>query len=99
MLLQVACGWKHSLSLAADTGQLFSWGWGGSVGASDALIRGSSSSGGQLGLGDEFDYWQPTHVSMLVDPHLELVGQVNASSWRATCIACGFNHSAAVVAV
>lgn len=60
-LLQVSAGWQHSAGVDAD-GALWTWGWGGSEGSHGAD---GESSGGQLGHGDEFDYWQPTRVAAL----------------------------------
>ena len=56
-LRSVSAGWKHSLGVNT-AGALYAWGWGGSAGS------GESSSGGQLGLGDENDYWEPTRVPL-----------------------------------
>lgn len=66
---QAACGWKHTAALAPN-GSLFCWGWGGSAGDSGSM-DGQASSGGQLGLGNEFDSWNPrggwraTHLCLL----------------------------------
>ncbi|KAL0052745.1 hypothetical protein WJX82_006934 [Trebouxia sp. C0006] len=57
---QVSTGWKHSAAVG-HAGELYSWGWGGSVGTATSFETGQSS-GGQLGLGNEFDYWKPTQL-------------------------------------
>jgi alpha-tubulin suppressor-like RCC1 family protein len=75
-LAQVSCGWKHNGGVS-QTGQLFAWGWGGSQGED------TGSSGGQLGVGNEYDYWRPMRVPL---EDGVVVQQV----------ACGFNHTAAV---
>ena len=49
-LRQVSAGWKHSAGVNSR-GELYCWGGGGTAGT------GSDSSGGQLGLGSESDYW------------------------------------------
>ena len=94
-VVQIACGWKHNLALTFD-GTMYAWGWGGSMGSSHALF-GDNSSGGQLGLGNDFDYWEPTPLSSLM-PSVGLP-MIIGQHWKALHIACGFNHSAAVVEV
>lgn len=76
---QVQCGWKHTMALTVD-GDVFAWGWGGSQGTHgvDGL-----SSGGQLGLGNENDFLEPT--------------QVKSKNMKAIQISCGFNHSGAIL--
>ena len=74
---QTSCGWKHS-SGVSDSGALFSWGWGGSMGED------SGSSGGQLGLGHEYDYWVPEQVDL-------------GDAVVAEQVSCGWNHTAAVL--
>lgn len=76
---QVQCGWKHTMALTVD-GDVFAWGWGGSQGTHgvDGL-----SSGGQLGLGNENDFLEPT--------------QVKSKKMKAIQISCGFNHSGAIL--
>jgi len=74
---KIAAGWKHSAGIA--DGKLFSWGFGGSVGShSDEQM----SSGGQLGLGNEFDFWEPQYVP--------IPGEVKD-------VSLGFNHSLCLV--
>lgn len=60
----MAAGWKHSLGVDAG-GRLWAWGWGGSQGSASAILPEHASAGGQLGLGDEFDYHRPTRVRLL----------------------------------
>ena len=56
---KLAAGWKHSAGIA--NGKLFAWGFGGSMGS---YADEKMSSGGQLGLGNEFDFWEPHEVSV-----------------------------------
>ena len=93
-LKQVAAGWKHSAALGQD-GQLFTWGWGGSVGSTTNLESGRSS-GGQLGLGNEFDYWGVTQVT---DLQTGADMQSSEPVWKAIQVSCGFNHTAAIVEI
>ncbi|KAG0587458.1 hypothetical protein KC19_2G165600 [Ceratodon purpureus] len=76
---QVECGWKHTMALTVE-GDVFAWGWGGSQGThgGDGL-----SSGGQLGLGNENDFFEPTHIKL--------------NNMKAVQISCGFNHSGAIL--
>ncbi|KAK9791863.1 hypothetical protein WJX73_008713 [Symbiochloris irregularis] len=92
---QIACGWRHSLALTAGGG-IVAWGWGGSVGSDSVLSGSHTSCGGQLGLGNEFDFWDPTPVPVL---HGQGAGEQYQAGvgWKALQVACGFNHSAAVV--
>ncbi|KAL3700705.1 hypothetical protein R1sor_018727 [Riccia sorocarpa] len=78
-LVAVACGWKHTCALT-DDGKVYAWGWGGSAGTHAVDGR---SSGGQLGLGNEFDYNEPTLVPI--------------KNMRGVEISCGFNHTAAIL--
>ena len=71
----VSAGWKHSAGLTGG-GRLWAWGWGGSQG------EGRFSSGGQLGLGDEVDYWVPQRVGMA----------------GVKAVSCGWNHTLVVCA-
>lgn len=100
MGLQVSTGWKHSAAIGLH-GDLHAWGWGGSVGTATSFETGRSS-GGQLGLGNEFDYWAPTPVADLhTDGGKDQPGQQAATEsalkWKAVQVSCGFNHTAAVV--
>lgn len=93
--VQVSTGWKHTAAVG-HTGQLYSFGWGGSVGTATSFETGRSS-GGQLGLGNEFDYWAPTQVT---DLRLSVDGRAQpdlASSWKAVQVSCGFNHTTAII--
>jgi alpha-tubulin suppressor-like RCC1 family protein len=76
-LTAVSAGWKHSAGITA-AGDLFAWGWGGAVGS------GADSSGGQLGLDNEFDYWSPAQVPL-------------EDGVRAVAVSCGWNHSAGIL--
>lgn len=93
-LMQVACGWRHNAGVI--DGRLWTWGWGGSVGSDSAVFPQHTSSGGQLGLGSEFDYWKPTAVEELVD---EEGRSLPALHWSALSVSCGLNHTAAIVKV
>lgn len=96
--MQVSAGWKHSCG-TGHAGQLYGWGWGGSVGSTTSLESGRSS-GGQLGLGDEFDYWAPTQVADLqTAARQEVSAGQNAPVWNAVQVSCGFNHTAAVIEI
>ncbi|KAJ7525772.1 hypothetical protein O6H91_17G065400 [Diphasiastrum complanatum] len=79
---QVACGWKHTAVLTG--GRIFTWGWGGSQGT---FSTDGFSSGGQLGHGDEFDYFEPHLVNL----------QIFRKHMYAHCISCGFNHTGAIL--
>lgn len=85
-LKQVGAGWKHNAGVTSS-GMLFTWGSGGSVGHPSGLYEiGKSSSGGQLGLGDDYDRLEPTKVM--------------DEAWHARYswmqVSCGFNHTAAI---
>lgn len=92
--MQVSAGWKHS-AVVGDKGELYAWGWGGSVGSTTSLESGHSS-GGQLGLNNEFDYWGPTQVTDL-QIGVDLEG--GEPVWNAVQVSCGFNHTAAIIEV
>ncbi|XP_057860904.2 ultraviolet-B receptor UVR8 isoform X3 [Cryptomeria japonica] len=76
---EISCGWKHTAVISG--GNVFVWGWGGSQGtfSDDGL-----SSGGQLGLGNELDYHEPTKIGFGED--------VNVLQ-----ISCRFNHTGAII--
>ncbi|KAK9811244.1 hypothetical protein WJX72_000524 [[Myrmecia] bisecta] len=95
---QVAAGWKHSLAVGAG-GRLFTWGWGGSMGTPSAYEQ-QLTSGGQLGLGNDFDYWIHTNVEWLQLDEVDLIKQSTRDghqAWRVVQASCGFNHTAAVI--
>ncbi|EFN54346.1 hypothetical protein CHLNCDRAFT_24715 [Chlorella variabilis] len=79
---QIAAGWKHSAAVTGS-GKLYTWGWGGSQGTA-LSFEGRTGTGGQLGHGNDFDYWSPHHVDWLSLTETDLV-------------ACGMNHTAAIV--
>ncbi|XP_068643604.1 ultraviolet-B receptor UVR8 [Aristolochia californica] len=75
---EVSCGWKHTAAICG--GRVFTWGWGGSHGTfSDHCY----SSGGQLGQGNDVDYYEPTEVKL-------------EENVRALQVSCGFNHTGAI---
>eukprot|EP01018_Ginkgo_biloba_P006054 Gb_33143 [translate_table: standard] len=76
---EVSCGWKHTAAIS--DGDVFTWGWGGSQGT---FSEDGFSSGGQLGLGSDFDYLKPAKISF--DQNV-----------KALQISCGFNHTAAIL--
>lgn len=51
--VQVACGWKHILAKTCH-GRIYACGWGGSMGDAYSFDD-DKGSGGQLGVGDDFD--------------------------------------------
>ncbi|CAN6478435.1 unnamed protein product [Victoria cruziana] len=75
---EVSCGWKHTAAICG--GNIFTWGWGGSYGT---FSEEAHSSGGQLGHGTDFDYFEPMMVNF---------GQ----SVNVLHISCGFNHTGAI---
>ncbi len=87
----MAAGWKHCVGVSGQS--LMAWGWGGSMGSPSILFPSDHSSSGQLGLGNDFDFWDPTAVSTLLLEDKVLT----ADKWRPVQVACGFNHSAAVI--
>ena len=100
--MQVATGWKHSAAVGLH-GELYAWGWGGSVGTATSFET-SKSSGGQLGLGTDFDYWAPAQITDLQtgrgndQASLHAIG-ASTASWKALRVSCGFNHTAAVLEI
>ncbi|GLC39448.1 hypothetical protein PLESTB_001349800 [Pleodorina starrii] len=89
-------GWKHSAAVSMD-GRLFSWGWSGAAGAGFFTDYG----GGQLGLGDDEDRWQPEQVVRLHTSrhrYYDLrASYIRARPWRVVGLAAGRNHSAALL--
>ncbi len=89
---KVAAGWRHSAAID-HAGRLFAWGWGGSQGGSVSLIERRGGGGGQLGLGDDCDAWEPRVVE-----HVRMGGlEIGNEYWRAVDVSLGINHSACVV--
>ena len=57
-------------------------------------------AGGQLGLGDDNDYWKPTRVKNLADESKIYTNEdLETGSWRTLDISCGLNHTAAIVEI
>ncbi|XP_073117500.1 ultraviolet-B receptor UVR8 isoform X2 [Elaeis guineensis] len=77
-ITEVSCGWKHTAVISG--GNVFTWGWGG---ASGTFFEDGHSSGGQLGHGDDVDYFEPMLVS---------IGQ----NVKALHVSCGFNHTGGI---
>ncbi|KAJ3675637.1 hypothetical protein LUZ60_004679 [Juncus effusus] len=75
---QVSCGWKHTAVVSGDN--VFTWGWGGANGSFFDEIH---SSGGQLGHGNDVDYFKPTMVNL-------------GANTRALHVSCGFNHTGGI---
>ncbi|XP_058089615.1 ultraviolet-B receptor UVR8 isoform X2 [Magnolia sinica] len=75
---EVSCGWKHTAAISG--GNLFTWGWGGSHGT---FSIDGHSSGGQLGHGNDIDYFEPMMVNL-------------GKEWKALQVSCGFNHTGAI---
>ena len=98
--VQVAAGWKHSAAVTSS-GELFTWGWGGSQGSAYSIEAGGA--GGQLGLGSEFDYWSPAAVESVVLPSGARLAQRQRGgerlAWKVLSVACGLNHTVAVLEV
>jgi hypothetical protein len=57
-------------------------------------------AGGQLGLGNDFDYWNPTAVRQLLVGE-EILSNVEGKyrEWKVHQVSCGLNHTAATVEV
>lgn len=75
---EVSCGWKHTAMISG--GNVFTWGWGG---ASGTFFEDGNSSGGQLGHGNDVDYFEPMVVN---------IGQ----NVKALHVSCGFNHTGGI---
>lgn len=102
---QVSAGWKHSAAVTHG-GVLHTWGWGGSQGSAFSY-ESSGSAAGQLGHGNEFDYWDPVAVTHLATQpgngggvaQFSGDGSESPQLWRVAQVSCGLNHTAAVFEV
>ncbi|KAL4535282.1 hypothetical protein Ndes2526B_g06182 [Nannochloris sp. 'desiccata'] len=99
---QIAAGWKHSAAIVSG-GKLMTWGWGGSQGTAFSVENGGGG-GGQLCLGNDFDYWQPRTVTHLATGPgggggVPQFGAGGHQLWRAVQVSCGMNHTAMVFEV
>lgn len=86
----VSAGWKHSAAISSG-GKLYTWGWGGSQGTALSFEEGGSGAG-QLGLDNDFDYWQPARVKEVCTEGGERIRE-----WKCLHVSCGLNHTAAVI--
>ncbi|KAF0897035.1 hypothetical protein E2562_031333 [Oryza meyeriana var. granulata] len=75
---KVSCGWKHTAVISG--GDIYTWGWGG---ANGTFFEEGHSSGGQLGHGDDVDYFEPMMVKF-------------GKNAKAIHVSCGFNHTGAI---
>uniref|UniRef100_A0A0D9XSX3 Uncharacterized protein n=1 Tax=Leersia perrieri TaxID=77586 RepID=A0A0D9XSX3_9ORYZ len=75
---KVSCGWKHTAVISG--GDIYTWGWGGADGT---FFEEGHSSGGQLGHGDDVDYFEPMMVKF-------------SNNAKAIHVSCGFNHTGAI---
>ncbi|PAN42969.1 hypothetical protein GQ55_8G196400 [Panicum hallii var. hallii] len=75
---KVSCGWKHTAVISGD--DIYTWGWGG---ANGTFFEEGHSSGGQLGHGNDVDYFEPMMVPF-------------SKNARAVHVSCGFNHTGAI---
>ncbi|XP_020103913.1 ultraviolet-B receptor UVR8 isoform X3 [Ananas comosus] len=75
---EVSCGWKHTAVISGR--RVFTWGWGG---ANGTFFEDGHSSGGQLGHGNDIDYFEPTMVNF-------------SHNVKALHVSCGFNHTGAI---
>lgn len=95
---QISAGWKHNAAVT-DGGLLYTWGWGGSQGTAYSF-EGKSGTGGQLGHGNDFDYWSPHHVEWLALGETDMAKQHHEDgslAWKVVQAACGMNHTAAII--
>jgi alpha-tubulin suppressor-like RCC1 family protein len=102
-LAAAASGWRHCAG-CDDDGRLFTWGWGGAPGGGGLLSPNEDLGGGQLGLGDDRDAHEPAQVLRLLlgggaFRDLRQSAGPGGGLWRAAGVACGRNHTAAVVEV
>ncbi|XP_025012510.1 ultraviolet-B receptor UVR8 isoform X2 [Ricinus communis] len=75
---KVSCGWRHT---AAISGNIYTWGWGGSNGT---FSEDGHSSGGQLGHGSDVDYLNPKSI-------------IFENNVKVLQVSCGFNHTGAIL--
>ncbi|KQJ88287.1 ultraviolet-B receptor UVR8 [Brachypodium distachyon] len=75
---KVSCGWKHTAVISGE--DIYTWGWGG---ANGTFFEEGQSSGGQLGHGNDVDYFEPMMVEL-------------GRNARAVHVSCGFNHTGAI---
>ncbi|KAL5714539.1 HECT-type E3 ubiquitin transferase [Ranunculus cassubicifolius] len=75
----ISCGWKHTAAVSG--GKVFTWGWGGSHGT---FSVDGNSSGGQLGHGNDIDYYEPMMVNF-------------GKNIKVLDVSCGFNHTGAIL--
>lgn len=85
-----------------ESGQMYTWGWGGAVGS--AGFGSADLGAGQLGHGDEMDCHEPKLVQRLLMPRgrfRDLRQNIPGvdSSWQALQVSCARNHTAAMVEV
>jgi hypothetical protein len=67
---------------------------------SSLSFEGRSGTGGQLGHGNDFDYWAPQHVEWLQLTDTDWArqhGDDGGLAWRVHEVSCGLNHTAAIV--
>uniref|UniRef100_A0ACD5X1T7 Uncharacterized protein n=1 Tax=Avena sativa TaxID=4498 RepID=A0ACD5X1T7_AVESA len=76
---KVSCGWKHTAVISGE--DIYTWGWGG---ANGTFFEEGHSSGGQLGHGNDVDYFEPMMVEF-------------GKNARAVHVSCGFNHTGAIL--
>lgn len=67
-------------------------------------VESDGGGGGQLCLGNDFDYWQPTAVThMATGPGggggVPQFGAGGHQLWRVVHVSCGMNHTAMIVEV
>lgn len=95
--VQISAGWKHSAAISHDR-TLWTWGWGGSQGSA-LSFEGTGGGGGQLMLGNDFDYWAPAQVTHISLPDGRIIPQFDDKGmilWHPIHVSCGLNHTAAI---
>ena len=65
-------------------------------------MESDGGGGGQLGLGNDFDYWAPAAVTHLAtvgggSGGVPQFGDKGRRLWRVLQVSCGMNHTAAVM--